>query len=330
MEKSKITHRQYPLGRLAATLAAFGAAAMTGSPAQAQQPAERDGNSPLDIVVTDPHISSSRRLRPGDTVKVTLTLRNQGPLVARSQGPAPKTVYTQGETYSQKGFASPDPNRYSVVMTLSGPRGHQWPYRWGLGGDLKLGEIRRVSYPIELTEPGLYTVYVGIATGDRVAQASLGRLTGVEVAAYGKPFRIRPDSRMVPPPARITVNGREIETDQRPIFYKSQITASNVQIMAPIRPIAEAIGAEVRWDRETGTAHIWDGTKQLTLRPGGTRHSLNGTDVYSHAPLRLMNGRTMVPVRFISEQMGATVNWDGPTRTVGITVPQTRQTVRRQ
>ena len=36
-------------------------------------------------------------------------------------------------------------------------------------------------------------------------------------------------------------------------------------------------------------------------------------------PARLVNGRTMVPLRFISESLGAQVNWYAPSRTVAIT-----------
>jgi len=280
--------------------------------------------SPGDIVTSYPHVSSRRRVRAGQIVRVTLTLRNQGPLVARSQGPSPRTVYTQGETYTDKGLTTPRPDRFSVAMTLSGPRGHQWPYRWGIGGDLKLGEIRRVTYPLRLTEPGIYTIFVGIAAGNRVEQVFLGRLPGIEVAARGQPFRTRAGYLTTPPPTRITVNGKEVPTDQPPIFYRSRITVSNVQIMVPIRFVAEAMGAQVEWNSQKRTAHIQRGTYGLLLRARSVRHRVNGREVFSHTPLRIVNGRTMVPIRFVTEHMGGTVNWDNRTRTVEITLPPLR------
>ncbi len=290
---------------------------------QEEQPARRSGrrSSPFAIVVSNPHVSTSRRVRPGQVVRVTLTLRNQGPLVARSQGPAPRTVYTQDETYADKGMRTVRPGRFSVVMALSGPRGQEWPYRWGLGGDLKLGDTRRVSYPLRLTEPGIYTIYVGVAAGERVEQASGGRLAGVEVAARGRAFRTRRGYLATPPPARITVNGKAVSTDQPPIFYRSEITVSNVQIMVPIRFVAEAMGAQVGWNRRTRTAHIQRGTYDLRLRAGREGHRVNGKRVFSHTALRVVNGRTMVPIRFVSENMGGTVNWNERTRTVAITLP---------
>ncbi|HVK07009.1 MAG TPA: copper amine oxidase N-terminal domain-containing protein [Armatimonadaceae bacterium] len=312
----------------AAALCLLGAPA---APARAQQQQQqqtppvrqRTGESPkpADIYVSSNITVSPSRLRVGDVARVTLTLRNDGPSVAGSQGPPPSTVYAQGETFGGKGFTDVRPGEYSVAMTLTGPRGREWPFRWGLGGDLKLGETRRVSFPIRFTRPGLYTVYVGIAAGDTVQEAPSGQVMGVEVRRSGAAFRTRPGAMPATPPTRITVNGREVPADQRPIFHEARFAGSNVQLMVPIRFVTEALGAQVDWDSRARTARIRRGDYDLRLRVGSTAHTLNGRPVTSYSRPRVVSGRTMVPIRFISEQMGGTVDWDVRTRTVAVNLP---------
>ncbi len=274
---------------------------------------------PTDILIHD-MLLSRRTVRVGDIVRVSLQLRNQGPLVARSYGPSPRTVYAQNQTYRDKGYA-PREGRYSIVMTYSGPKGHEWIWLWGLGGDMKLGEIRRVSYPIRFTRPGTYSIYVGSAYGDAVQRYPSEALAGIRVVARGQPLRRRRGLRPATPPARITVNGKEIAADQRPVYYQSQFTLSNVQIMVPIRFVTEALGAQVDWDRQTRTAHIRRGERDLQLRAGRREHLLNGKTVRSHTPLRIRNGRTMVPLRFVTQSLGGTAHYDPFTRTVALTLP---------
>jgi len=317
MKYPNVAARTIPAG--GALLMALFCCVLPCAPARAAQQQQERSPRPYDIVATQFSVSA-RRVRPGQTVRVSMTLQNLGPLVARSQRPSQRTVYTQGESYRSRGY-SIRPDRYGVAMTLSGPRGEQWPYRWGIGGDLKLGQIRRVSFPLRLTQPGIYTIFVGVSYGDRVEQAPGGRIDGVEVRGRGRGFRTRPGYRRAPTPVRISVNGKEVATDQRPLFYESRITLSNVQILVPIRFVAEALGADVRWDRQTRTASIRRGEADILLRAGRVSHRVNGREVFTHVPVRVIGGRTMVPIRFVSEQMGGRVNWNSRTRTVEITLP---------
>ena len=294
---------------------------LLGASAARAQQAPHHAPSTEDITVTDVQVSP-RRVRPGGIVRVTMTLSKggQGPTVARSIAIPRRTVYAQGESFRSRGF-SVQPNRYGIVMALSGPRGHRWPYRWGLGGDLAQGRTRRVSYPLRLTDPGIYTLFVGIAVGDQIRELPQTGLPGIEVVAPGGTTRTMPGIISRTPPTRIIVNGKEIASDQPPVFYRSRITVSNVQILVPIRFVTEALGARVDWEPESRMARIRRGEYDLRLRVGEREHRLNENTVTTHVPPRIINGRTMVPIRFVSEAMGGTVNWDNRTRTVAITLP---------
>jgi hypothetical protein len=293
-------------------------------PLKAQTPVRPNpAPSPKNITLFGNISVSSPRLRPGDIVYVTLTIRNQSPTPAMSERLSPRTVYTQGENYRQKGPQTASSNPYSVVMTLSGPQGNEWPYRWGIGGTLKAMAQRRLTLPLKMTTPGLYTLYVGIAAGNTTQEFSLGQI-GLEVAPRGKSFETtlgRPVG--TPPPTRLLVNGKETAIDRWPLYYQEvgKQFPETYRILIPIRFVAEGMGAEVRWDAATRTAHIHRGKNRLELRAGSSEHLANGSSVTSHIPLRVVSGRTMVPLNFLTEQLGGKIEWNLRTQTLAITLP---------
>jgi len=121
-------------------------------------------------------------------------------------------------------------------------------------------------------------------------------------------------------PIAIFVNGLEVVTD-----VPAQIVDDRT--MVPVRFVSEALGATVTWDAETRTAIIEEPgftgvSDPLTVGAGelpGIKVMVNGELVESDVPAQIIDDRTMVPVRFVSEELGATVEWDGVTRTVYIT-----------
>mgnify|MGYP004702305913 CR=1 FL=1 len=109
------------------------------------------------------------------------------------------------------------------------------------------------------------------------------------------------------------IDGIPVPLDVPPIIL-------NGRTMVPIRFISEAFGAEVQWDSETRTVRIYfeKTFTRVTLQINNTIARINDKIVTLDAPPTIINGRTMVPIRFISEAFGATVDWDNATRTVTI------------
>jgi hypothetical protein len=79
--------------------------------------------------------------------------------------------------------------------------------------------------------------------------------------------------------------------------------------MVPLRIIAEALGAEVNWDNATRTVTIATREEKITLTIDIPLPDDMGTPV-------IVNGLTFVPVRYVSEALGATVRWDGENNAV--------------
>lgn len=100
------------------------------------------------------------------------------------------------------------------------------------------------------------------------------------------------------------VNGKRGWTDVAPMIM-------NNRTMVPIRMIAETLGAEVEWLAAQNTVTIEQEGKVISLAIG---ELLPGLDT----PATIINGRTMVPLRYISENLGATVTWFGLTETIEI------------
>ncbi len=76
----------------------------------------------------------------------------------------------------------------------------------------------------------------------------------------------------------------------------------NSRTMVPLRYIAERLGAGVEWNANTQTITMIKDGKTITLTIGKTTDEID-------APAMIKNSRTMVPVRYISEQFGANVMW---------------------
>lgn len=98
--------------------------------------------------------------------------------------------------------------------------------------------------------------------------------------------------------------------------------------MVPVRPIAEALGAEVLWLQEERQVHILRDEEKLVLTLGSPTALVNGREVslpggVSADVARLGEAeRTMVPLRFVSEQLGAKVTWDNDAYAAHVTLPE--------
>ncbi|GAA0388129.1 copper amine oxidase N-terminal domain-containing protein [Paenibacillus motobuensis] len=113
---------------------------------------------------------------------------------------------------------------------------------------------------------------------------------------------------------RVKLNGEAIAfPDAQPYVDK------NNRVQVPVRFVSEALGAKVGWVSKAQEVTIeLDGTK-LVLTIGKKAYKINeSTKFMDTAALRKSN-RTFVPLRFVSEGLGAKVKWDSANYTVEIT-----------
>ena len=89
-------------------------------------------------------------LNAGDTMKVEITVKNVSNATIKSQGPEPGFTYVQGQTFQSQNFSSQQ-GSYRVGINFSGQRPVEYPYRWGLGGDLPPGASTTIVGYIKFT-----------------------------------------------------------------------------------------------------------------------------------------------------------------------------------
>lgn len=97
----------------------------------------------------------------------------------------------------------------------------------------------------------------------------------------------------------------------------------NDRTMLPARFIAENLGATVEWDGEKQLVTITGKNEKqedvtILITIGSDYAKVNGEDVKLDSPAFVENDRTYTPIRFISENLGATVEWNETEQTVTI------------
>jgi len=118
----------------------------------------------------------------------------------------------------------------------------------------------------------------------------------------------------------MTVNGNSLEIDPgrgtKPII-------KNSRTLVPIRAIVEALGGSVLWDSTTKKVTINLGSNTIELWINKNTAVVNGISTLidpsnSNVVPEIINSRTMIPLRFVTENLGCTVKWDGTTKTITI------------
>jgi hypothetical protein len=114
------------------------------------------------------------------------------------------------------------------------------------------------------------------------------------------------------------VNGKRMEIDSG---KSSKVVIKNGRTFLPIRAVIEAMGGDVDWRQSDKRVSIYVKNSEINLWIGNKDAKVNGkkmeTDV---APYISDSERTMLPLRFIAENLDCEVNWDGLTKQVTITI----------
>src|SRR5579864_4719621 len=94
---------------------------------------------------------SPTNTKVGDTIDVSITVKNTSDKPLQTMGPDPGFTYVQGQTYFTQQYAS-DPGKWRVAIGTAGLDSTDLPYRWGLGGDLAPGATTTVTGHIKVTQ----------------------------------------------------------------------------------------------------------------------------------------------------------------------------------
>lgn len=107
----------------------------------------------------------------------------------------------------------------------------------------------------------------------------------------------------------VKLNGKLLDFDQPPIIFDDRT-------LVPLRVIFEALGADVSWNGNTQTVTAAKNGIVITVKIGEECIYKNSEAIAIDVPAMIVNERTLVPVRAVSEALGADVSWDGNIRQV--------------
>lgn len=110
---------------------------------------------------------------------------------------------------------------------------------------------------------------------------------------------------------KVMLNGEEIKFDVQPQFI-------NNRTMVPLRAIFEALGATVEWDGDSQTVTSTKDDTTISLTINNPTMKVNDSSITLDSPACIVNDRTLVPVRAVSESFKCQVGYDGATTTVSI------------
>ncbi|MFE1242993.1 stalk domain-containing protein [Fictibacillus sp. NPDC058756] len=109
----------------------------------------------------------------------------------------------------------------------------------------------------------------------------------------------------------IYVNGLYQTFDQDPVYIKGRT-------LVHVRGVFDDLGATVSWDSKTNSVIIKKGSDVIQLELNSNKAYKNGVLFNIDASAKVINNRTMIPLRFISESIGAKVKWDAGTGNIFI------------
>jgi hypothetical protein len=111
----------------------------------------------------------------------------------------------------------------------------------------------------------------------------------------------------------VLVNGQPVQFDQPPIMQDGRV-------LVPMRGVFERLGATVVYMPATRQIRATHGRTTVDLTLGSRDAQIDGKPFKLDVSAQTVGGRTVVPLRFVSESLGADVKWDAPNRTVAIQI----------
>ena len=116
--------------------------------------------------------------------------------------------------------------------------------------------------------------------------------------------------------SKMFVKGTEKDIDPG---YQTAPTILDGRTFIPIRAVVESLGGTVDWSTSDQKVTITLNNASIVLQISNKNATVNGTEkALDDAPFISATGRTMLPLRFIAENLGHSVNWDNSTKTITI------------
>ncbi|HEY2492611.1 MAG TPA: N-acetylmuramoyl-L-alanine amidase family protein [Paenibacillus sp.] len=117
--------------------------------------------------------------------------------------------------------------------------------------------------------------------------------------------------------SNIFLDGKELT-----LTTNAKIENVKGNIMIPIRVVTENLGFQVGWEKKTRTVTIQNDSKTVKLVVDSRTATVDGNEVTLDVSPLLRSDTVLVPIRFVSEEMGLLVSWDNASKTVRLITPE--------
>ncbi|WP_282938961.1 stalk domain-containing protein [Paenibacillus sp. RC67] len=223
------------------------------------------------------------------------------PVAAPSPAVKPEFQVPGGESYPGTITLNPD-HTFTVNMkaAASGPAYTTYVMIKSANGKL----VKRIrvnsNYPSTYSlsklglQPGGYYFYLKTVNQSGGSAASIPQFVPISNGS---------------PTIQVYIEGKLQAYEQAPVNW-------NGSVLVPLRAIFESLGAAVEWNSSTQTVTATKEGKTIVLTIGSNIAYVNGSPVTLNAAAQLINGNTMVPVRFVSEALGGLVEWNEAAQSV--------------
>lgn len=178
--------------------------------------------------------------------------------------------------------------------------------------DTLIGEM-----PVAVRDGYTFLGWYGAADGGNLIHEQMRYNAPFDVTVYAHWEKIETKDRI-----HMWIGKPNLEVNGKPKAIDAQGTVpllKNGRTLVPIRAIVESMGGEVSWDDYLRCVTITCGGDTVKIYIGTNYAFVNGEITKLDVPPELIGGRTMVPVRFVAENLNATVEWDETTSQITIT-----------
>lgn len=107
----------------------------------------------------------------------------------------------------------------------------------------------------------------------------------------------------------VVIQQMPVYIDYARLYFDVPPLLENGRTLVPMRKIFEQLGAEITWDAETKTVTALREGRVIELKAGNNNALVDGTPFKLDVPAKIVDGRTLVPLRFVGESLGAKVNY---------------------
>ncbi|SEK37617.1 N-acetylmuramoyl-L-alanine amidase [Paenibacillus sp. cl141a] len=123
---------------------------------------------------------------------------------------------------------------------------------------------------------------------------------------------------LIPMHTQAAAKQTKIFLDGQELVLPHSVEVVNIRnnIMIPIRVVAENLKFNVNWDKKTQNVHIQQGSKAISLTVGKNEALVENDTVTLNVAPQMIKNTVVVPMRFVSEEMGLSVGWNNKDKLV--------------